>query len=162
DSYFDFSFSFNPTAATAAGFHQYDTKLENFSRSSLDEERAGLRKWRETVAAFSRADLSQDSSADLELIANDINSRLLELETIQMWRRAPNSALSDINYSIFLLMKRNFAPQEDRLRLVIAREKQIPQAMANIRHNLSDVPRVYTEVAIEQMDGIAGFFQKDV
>jgi uncharacterized protein (DUF885 family) len=162
DAYFDFSFSFHPTNATAAGFHQYDTQLENFSRASIDSETASLKKWRDQVAAFPTSQLSEDSAADLALIANDINSRLLELENIQMWRRDPSNSLTTINYSVFLIMKRNFAPQPERMRLVIAREKQIPQAVEDISHDLSDAPRIYTEVALEQMDGIVGFFQKDV
>jgi len=162
DDYFDFSFQFHPTAATAAGFHDYDTKLENFSRSSLDAETAGLKTWREKVAAFPKSGLPPDSAADLDLIANDINARLLELQDIQMWRRDPSSNLTTINYSIFLLMKRNFAPQEDRLRLIIAREKQIPGALQDTRRNLSNPPRVYSNVALEQMPGIVAFFRKDV
>jgi uncharacterized protein (DUF885 family) len=162
DNYFDFSLQFHPTAATAAGFHQYDTKLEGFSRSAVDAEIAGLTKWRTEVAAFPKSTLPPDSAADLDLIANDINSRLLELQDIQMWRRDPSNNLTTINYSVFLIMKRKFASQEDRLRLIVAREKQIPQALADTRHNLDNPPRVYTDIALEQMPAITDFFRKDV
>jgi len=162
DDYFDFSFHFHPTAATAAGFHQYDTQLEQFSRSSVEAETAGLKQWRDKVAAFPKAALPEESAADLDLISGDINAHLLELENIQMWRHDPSANLTTINYSIFLLMKRNFASLEDRLRLVIAREKQIPKALDDTRHDLSNPPRVYTDIALEQMPGIVDFFRKDV
>ncbi|MDR3675553.1 MAG: DUF885 domain-containing protein, partial [Acidobacteriota bacterium] len=45
---------------------------------------------------------------------------------------------------------------------VIARERQIPGVLANARANLSNPPKVYTEISIEQMPGIIEFFQKDV
>ena len=38
DEYFDFYFEFHPSEATAAGFHQYDGKLEDYSRSAVDAE----------------------------------------------------------------------------------------------------------------------------
>ena len=39
DNYFDqYYFKFNPTQGTAAGFHQYDNQLEDYSRASLDKQ----------------------------------------------------------------------------------------------------------------------------
>ena len=39
DQYFDqYYFKFNPSSGTAAGFHQYDTQLEDYSRASLDQQ----------------------------------------------------------------------------------------------------------------------------
>ena len=43
DSYFDFYFRFHPKEATAAGFHQYDDKLEDYSRAAREAESAKLR-----------------------------------------------------------------------------------------------------------------------
>jgi len=43
DNYFDFYFQFHPKEATAAGFHQYDAKMEDYSRASRDGEISNLR-----------------------------------------------------------------------------------------------------------------------
>ncbi len=59
-------------------------------------------------------------------------------------------------------MNRNFAPAAERLQCVIAREKQLPGILQEARKNLQNPPRVYTEIAIEQLPGIVGFFEKDV
>jgi len=59
-------------------------------------------------------------------------------------------------------MSRNFASPQERLRSVIARERQMPAVFDVARRNLKNPPRVYTEVALEQVPGIIGFFQKDV
>jgi uncharacterized protein (DUF885 family) len=45
---------------------------------------------------------------------------------------------------------------------VIAREKQIPAVFQAARQNLKNPPPIYVDVALEQIPGIAGFFQKDV
>ena len=42
DDYFDQYFTFHPTAGTSAGFHQYDTMLEDFrSKSRRSGDRTG-------------------------------------------------------------------------------------------------------------------------
>src|SRR5262249_18571128 len=50
----------------------------------------------------------------------------------------------------------------DRLRSLINREKRMPAYLAAGKVNLKNPPRIYTEVAIQQLPGIIGFFQKDV
>src|SRR5262249_51696839 len=65
-------------------------------------------------------------------------------------------------YSIFLLMKRNFAPQDERLRSVITREKAIPKFFDDARQSITNPPHVYTEVALDDLEGTVGFFEKDV
>jgi hypothetical protein len=59
-------------------------------------------------------------------------------------------------------MSRNFAPQPERLRSVIARERQIPGVLRDARANLKNPPRIYTEIALEQLPGLVSFFEKDV
>ena len=79
-----------------------------------------------------------------------------------MWRKDPDVYTSGVSYSVFLIMRRNFAPQAERLRSVIARERQIPKALEAARQNLHNPPRVYTEVALQQLPDTIKFFQNDV
>ena len=61
----------------------------------------------------------------------------------------------------FVLMERKFASPDERLRSLMAREKQMPALLANAaRENLKNPPRIYTEIAIEQLPGIVSFFEK--
>jgi uncharacterized protein (DUF885 family) len=59
-------------------------------------------------------------------------------------------------------MKRSYAPPDERLRSVIEREKQIPKALEFARQNLKNPPKIYTEIALEQLPDDADFFRKDV
>ena len=59
-------------------------------------------------------------------------------------------------------MERKFAPPNDRLRSLVAREKQMPALLAAAHANLQNPPRVFTEIAIEQLPDIIIFFQHDV
>ncbi len=162
DRYFDFYFQASPTAATQAGFHQYDSRLEDFSHSAMEAEIAGLTKFRKQFSGIHRSELPEQSAGDLDVVTSAIDSRLLELQTIQMWRKDPDVYTSGVSYGVFLIMRRNFAPPAERLRSVIARERQIPQTLETARQNLHNPPHVYTEVALQQLPDTIKFFQKDV
>ena len=162
DGYFDFYFQFHPTAGTQAGLHQYDEKLEDFSPSGVDAEIAGLVKFQKQFSSIQSSHLSQESAGDLEVLTSSIQARLLELQSIQRWRKDPDVYVSDLSYSVFLIMRRNFAPQAERMRSVIAREQEIPRVLEAARQNISNPPRVYTQVALQQMPDNIKFFQNDV
>jgi len=59
-------------------------------------------------------------------------------------------------------MSRSFAPPAERLKSAIARERLIPRVFQSARENLKNPPRIYTEIAVEQLPGIVSFFQNDV
>jgi uncharacterized protein (DUF885 family) len=59
-------------------------------------------------------------------------------------------------------MERKFAPAPDRLRLLIAREKQMPAVLDAARANLKNPPKIYIEIALEQLPGLIAFFRTDV
>lgn len=162
DQYFDFYFHTNPTAATQTGFHQYDTKLDDFSRAGVQAEIIGLEKFQKLFAGIQRSNLTEVSAGDLDVLTSTIASRLLDLQTIQTWKKDPDTYPSSVSYSIFLIMRRNFAPLPERMSSVIARERQIPKTLEDALQNLSNPPRVFTEVALEQLPDTIKFFQNDV
>ena len=151
----DYYFHYAPTQGTSAGFHQYDNQLEDYSRKAVD---AQIRDARRLEAVFAKLPPSDDR----DLVLGRLRSDLLSLQNIRMWEKNPDTYSSGVTGSVFSIMSRKFAPEPDRLKSVIAREKQIPAALAEGRTNLKNPPRIYTEVALEQIPGIIRFFQKDV
>ncbi len=161
DKYFDeVYFRFNPTSGTAAGFHQYDRQLEDYSKAAVDQRLEVLHRAEKQFSAL--AVKSPEEQGDRELILNDIRATLLELEQVRGWEKNPDRYSSGITNSVFVLMSRTFAPPEERLQSVIARELQMPAVFEAARANLKNPPRIYTSIAMEQMPGIISFFQKDV
>jgi uncharacterized protein (DUF885 family) len=168
DRYFDeYYFKFNPSQGTAAGFHQYDNELEDYSRASIERQIAVLKKFKAEFSGRLRrgqagGDAEQSESIDRGLILDDINSRLLSLEQIRPLEKNPDVYSGGVTNSIFIIMARTYAPPEQRLKSVIAREKRIPAVFQEARQNLKNPPPIYVDVALEQVPGIISFFQKDV
>jgi uncharacterized protein (DUF885 family) len=163
DAYFDQVYlPYNPTAGTSAGLHQYDAKLENYSRASLNEQAAALHEYEQKVSAFPTAGLSEWDAGDRAFLLGNIRSQLLSLENIRPWEKNPDWYSSGITNSAFTIIERNYAPADVRLKSLIAREQQMPAALQAARTNLVNPPKIYTEIALEQLPGIIGFFQHDI
>jgi uncharacterized protein (DUF885 family) len=163
EQYFsDVLFHFAPTYGTQSGLHQYDTQLEDYSAASIQKQIAALHAYEKKIEAIDASALDAAAAADHAILLSSIRSQLLSLEVIRNWEKNPDSYSSGITNSIFVLMERPFAPVNTRLRSAVEREKQIPQVFVEARKNLKNPPRIFTEIALEQMDGLISFFEKDV
>src|SRR5580704_1051298 len=156
DRFFDdVYFKFNPTTRTADGFHQYDSLLEDYSKAAITAQSHVLHAAEKEFSAL-------PAGPDRDLILNYIHASLQELEQVRSWETNPDNYSSGVTNSIFVIMSRTFAPPADRMQSVIAREHQFPAVFEAARANLKNPPRIYTEIAIEQLPGIVSFFQNDV
>ncbi len=142
DEYFDqVYFHYQPTGGTLAGYHQYDAQLEDYSRKSIDAEIAALKKFRKAHRGDSRRPGGRSTSftrGDREMVLGNIRSQLLTLETIRPWEKNADTYSSTCANGAFTLMERKFASPDERLRSLIAREKQMPALLDEARVNLEE------------------------
>lgn len=162
DKYFAYIFSVDPALGTQLGLHEYDKEAPDLSASSIADSVLQLRSFLKEFEAVSKDGLSPQSKIDLKLITSNIKGRLLMLDELKEWQRNPDMYSSQSSSMIYDLMARNFAPLTERLKSVIAREKKIPAILAAAKKNLKTPPRIYTEIALDQLSGIIDFFKKDV
>ncbi len=156
DRFFDeYYFPYNPTIATSSGIHKYDDKLEDYSKAAVTARVAALKSFEAQFAKL-------PAEADRDLVLNYIRASLLEFETVRSWEKNPDFYSSGISSSAFTIMSRTFAPEETRLKALTARERLMPKVLAEARANLNNPPKIFTEIAIEQLPGIATFFEHDV
>ena len=165
DEYFDHVyFHYSPSGGTQVGYHQYDSQLEDYSRKNIDAEIAALKSFEKRIEAIHPDNAPGDlvTRSDREMVLANIRSELLTLEVIRPWEKNADEYSSTCANGAFLLMERKFASPDERLRSLVAREKQMPAVLAEARVNLKNPPRVFTEIAIEQLPDIVSFFEHDV
>ncbi len=163
DQFFDqVYFPFQPSTGTGAGLHQYDTELEDYSAANMAKFTRALHEYEAKISAIPANALDAPVAADRDILLNSIRSQLLSLETIRLWQHYPDMYPSSATGAIFVVMERPYAPVNMRLRAAIAREKLIPKMLEDGRQNLQNPAQVYTEIALEQIDGDVSFFQHDV
>lgn len=162
-------FVFSPTNGSYAGLHQYDRLLEDYSKAGIDREVESYQRFEKRVEDFNPAGLTQEESADREIVLSNIRGTLLELESVRPWEKNPDfysSGLAEsgggITQSAYVIMNRKYAPANTRLRYLVAREKLMPGVLQDARQNLKNPPRIFTEIALEQIPGDISFFKNDV
>jgi uncharacterized protein (DUF885 family) len=162
DTYFNRFFVFYPSIATAAGVHDFDSKLEDLSSSAVKTRVEELNGFASQLAGLRQQSLTAAEQIDARLIENQIKSELLDLEQIRGWRKNPLQYVSIPGNAVDLLMKRNFAPAHERLRLVIERLKRVEPLLQAMADNVNDPPKEFTELAARIASSSVAFFRDSV
>jgi uncharacterized protein (DUF885 family) len=152
----------NPSAATYLGVHTYDDALEDLSAAGQAAAAGRAKAFRARLDAIDPATLTEDARIDREFLQREMDATVLRAETVRMWAKDPDLYTSGATNAVYTVMKRSYAPADERLRHVIARERKMPGMLLEARKNLVNPPRIFTEIAIEQVDGIQGFFRNDL
>jgi len=152
----------HPSVATDLGLHQYDAELEDASEAAIHAESQALQQFRPKLAAIDAATLTTDRQLDREQLQRALDAGVLALDRIRQWAKDPDSYSGAITNAAYVIMKRNYAPASERLTALIAREKKMPGVLLEARKNLGSPPRIYTEIAIEQIDGNIRLFKNDL
>ena len=162
DEYFDALFEWSPTTATSIGFHQYDSKFEDFSQDAISRRIDRLKQLESELMRARSGNLAVDEEIDAEIIDSQIKAELLDLETLQTWRHNPMNYVGLPGGAIDGLMKRNFAPPANRLRSIVSRLKGVPALMEAMKTNVQNPPHEFTDLAFRIAHGSVGFFKDTV
>ncbi len=160
--YFDGTWRASPTQATSTGLHDWDAQLDDVSAAAHAREAARLASFMTRLRGLDVVKLSASDRNDRDVLVAEIDRQLLEEQTIQNWRHNPASYVDLMTTAIYSLIERDFAPLEARMRSVIARETLVPAMLAEARKNLADMPPVFIDIALENLDGAVAFFKMDV
>ena len=152
----------HPSTATDLGLHQYDAELEDASAAAVHAESQALQQFRAKLAAVDVATLTADNQLDCEQLKRALDAGVLELDQIRQWTKDPDLYSTAITNAAYVIMKRNYAPAAERLASLIAREQKMPPVLLEARKNLETPPRIYTDIALEQIDGNVRFFADDL
>lgn len=162
EDYFAASFAFRPSGGTAAGLHEYDTRLEDFSRGRITARAAEVETLLARLTRIDRDTLGDAEQIDASFLEATLRADLLELKTLAGWRSNPMMYVTTPGEAVDGLMKRDFAPASQRLRSVIARLKAVPALHDACRANVENPPPEFTDLAIRMAKGSIGFFAKSV
>ena len=154
-------FAWRPLAGTAAGLHEYDGKITDYSHASIEGELTRLREFERQISALKPAAMSAETRFDWQVLLAGLRGELFRFQEMASYTRNPMTYAGALDLNIYA--KRNFAPAADRLRSLIAIEKEAPRIFVAARANLEkSLPKPYVETAIEVSDGAADFLAKDL
>ncbi|MBV8363345.1 MAG: DUF885 domain-containing protein, partial [Candidatus Eremiobacteraeota bacterium] len=157
-AYFAYAWRDNPVQATNVGVHTYDDKVGSYSAVSYRARIATAKSYLRALHAINRRRLSAESSYDWAILESRLRATLLSLQNEQNWRHHPSNYTGAASNAIFSLIKRDFAPLDVRMRDVIARERQIPQLLAEGAANITTVDATTAQIEAADIKGAVTFF----
>jgi hypothetical protein len=163
DAYLDAYWKFYPTAATVAGYHKYNDKLEDLSEKNIDKHHEELDLFsQDMVTKADKTKLGAESQIDYDILRNALDLELMRHENLLPWQYNPlfyNQIFTD---SLRSLLTKEFAPLDARMKAAIERAKAIPGLVKQAKTNLQTPPQIYTETAIKQFPGIMDFYKVEI
>ena len=160
ENYLNEHWKFYPTAATLAGFHGYDNKLEDFSEKNLDKRVEVLDTYnKEFAAEIDRNQLSTEFLIDYEMMLDALELEILKNENLLPWEYNPIFYNEIIINCIGSLFAKEFAPLDTRAKNAVERLKDLPKFLKQAKENLKTPPQLYTEIAIQQYPAILDFYK---
>ena len=110
-----------------------------------------LTTWLEALQVFDPADLTDAQQSDYALLENTLNARLWYQQDFRSWQWNPASY--NPARTIAVLLNTDFAPVEDRLRLVMSRLESVPAYYEAARQNIDRPTTEHLDLAIVQSNG---------
>ncbi len=162
EDYLNDLYARHPTLAAASGLHAWDGLLEDFSSAAIGDEVAAIKKFQARLQKIPPLELGLSDIFDYQILASNMQSRLLELERIKSFERNPNIYNDVVSGALLQIASFEYAPLDSRLRHVIAKEKLVPRLLDAATANVRNTPAVYLKVAIENCKGTLDFVQNDL
>ncbi len=151
-SYTMWSFEQNPTSATDAGIHTYDTKLADYSPSAQAAQMVRLRAYRNQLAALlPPARASAHDRVDYLLVRADLEGDWWARTVLRSLQRNPSVYEGECSNGIFSIVKRQYASDEVRVRDAIARLRACPHVLDQGQANLTQTVRQFAQIASEDI-----------
>lgn len=158
----DFLWRTSPVEATFLGIHDKDHELDKLDPDFLEEKNNKTRAYLDRLERINRSELTPEDDIDLQLLKNNLASRVMTYEDIRYWKTYPSLYPEYCLYGLFVLVIRDFAPARERAAAFLSRLKQVPRLLAEGKRNIKDPPAVFTRLAIEVSAAGPLFFQSAV
>jgi len=163
DAYLDTYWKFYPTAATMAGYHKYDDKLEDLGEKNIEKHHEELDVFsQDMVTKADKTRLGAEAQIDYDILRNALDLELMRHENLLPWQYNPIFYNEIFLNSLKGLLTKEFAPLDARMKAATERAKAIPGLVKQAKENLQTPPQVYTETAITQIPGILEFYKVDL
>lgn len=152
------SLALQPVAATQVGYHQHlgvvlDEILDDYSPKAVQQQRAFYANIHARIDRMNQSKLTLEEQVDLDIIRGQCEAQLLEWNTLQSYRHNPTTYVELIGNAIYSPFVLKYAPEDDRIKHIIARLEKIPKFLDIAKKNLVDSPESWNEVAQQENQG---------
>lgn len=152
--------AFHPGHALFSGLHDHDLRLEDLSRESIEAYCLELDRTRERAAALELSDPGDE--AERKGLLAMIDGTLFDYRRIRAWERDPYSYGEVLSSQLNLIVIFDYAPLEERLTSVIAKELQVPRFLETAKKNLKPTAPILVNYGVRGAEGALSLVRKDL
>lgn len=149
-----------PEFATALGDHTHDGRLNDYSAEAVGRGIEANKRYLQDLEAIDPSRLEIANAVDYEILANELRFAIWSAETLR--EHAWNPMRYGVGDALYSLLARDFAPLERRLASLRQRLGGVQAVVDAARANLENPPRVHTETAIRQNDGVIALVRDEL
>ncbi|HEX4638534.1 MAG TPA: DUF885 domain-containing protein [Chthoniobacterales bacterium] len=147
----------HPEFATELGDHRFDGALTDYSEDGRARMLANAKQVRGELDKFDDyKQLAGPNQVDVRILRENIDYEIFRLEELKESEWNPLVYNQSLANSLYLLVARDFDSAEKRVPNLRQRLESIPLVIKQAEANLQHSPKVYTETAIEQIQGAVG------
>ena len=159
DDFLDWYLSTYPVTATWIGIHDYDSRMDDDSPEAIAKNITTLENFKIRLSGLNPNQLSIENQIDYKILASAIDKELFMLTEMKSHEWNPINYVQSVGSAIMTLISQEFAPQEQRINSLQNRLSLIPHYLKNAKKMLKTAPKIYTETAIKQNDGIRSLLE---
>src|SRR5689334_11167153 len=112
DDYLEGHLAWRPQVAVGLGLHQYDGKITDFSKESLDAELKRLKNYDQQLSAIDTSSLNAKMFRDYRILRSAIRAEIYNFEDVKVYQHNPMTYANVVDVNIYI--KRDYAPLEQR------------------------------------------------
>src|SRR4051812_18972668 len=160
-SFLDEYFRFRPDLAVAAGRHEFDGRLPDWSPEGMALMVHFLKERRASAAKFEPTTRAQ--VLEHAYLLAQIDSDLFWIEVAESPYTNPSYYTSFQGLDPNVYVTREYAPLDQRMRAFMEYARNVPKAAEQIQHNLrTPMPRSFIDIGRTGFGGLASFIEMDV
>jgi uncharacterized protein (DUF885 family) len=149
-----------PNLAVWLGFHEYDGRLPDLSRSAIEARAADLRRFLADLDRIDPTDLDDLGWLDYRVVYHQAGFEAFVLEDWRRWERDPLYYLEALDVSNYVL--RNYAPLEQRVRALVAHLRGSPAVLEAMQGNLTQVSQPVLRIGVRIAKGSLAFLTEEL
>jgi uncharacterized protein (DUF885 family) len=153
--------AWRPHVGVALGLHEHDGKITDYSSTSIARELQRLKQFDAKLASLDTKALSKRAYYDYRILRAEIHRELFRFEDQKVFTDNPMTYAQAVDLNIYI--KRDFAPLRERMKSIIAIEREVPRVLQVARQNLKgELAKPFVETAIDQAKGVVDFLRRDL
>jgi uncharacterized protein (DUF885 family) len=143
-----------PEFSTELGDHRFDAALTDYSAESRARMLSNAKQVREALKTFDDyKQLTGPNQVDVRILRDNIDYEIFRLEELRDAEWNPLVYNQSLANSLYVLVARDFDSAQNRIPNLRHRLEGIPNVIKQAEANLQHPPKIYTETAIEQIQG---------